>query len=110
MEVVYDPAVLRQYCDRDPRDVDWVASFCTASPDNIYIQPNHESYPEYYGNERYMDTIRHEIAHRIVLDRCGTTAPPIAGDRYEGTTNSYAVLYLGAGRDRLQNRDPESEY
>lgn len=83
-----------------------VAAYCSASPDVTYINTKKSSYPRYYSDPRYIDTIRHEIAHRRIHERCGTTSPPIAGRIYEGVTNSYAVKYLGANRERLQDNDP----
>jgi hypothetical protein len=57
---------------------------------------------------RYLlNAARHEIAHAEIEQRCGTTAPPVAGGRTavrswtgkpvrEHVTDAYARLYLGA--------------
>lgn len=52
----------------------------------------------------YLDAaIRHEIAHQMIFQRCGTADPPEAGDRFEAVTHSYAELYLGADRAQLDS-------
>ncbi|WP_017794034.1 hypothetical protein [Leucobacter salsicius] len=54
------------------------------------------------ATDPYLDAaIRHEIAHQMIFQRCGTANPPEAGDRFEAVTHSYAELYLGADRAQL---------
>lgn len=112
MTVNYSYAEMGQHCTRGKNYVDSVGAFCSATPSVIYIPmdvPDH--YPAYLSEPRYLDTIRHEIAHMIIFDKCDSTAPPIAGqERYEGLTNSYAVLYLGASYELLQPSDSSSDY
>lgn len=112
MDLSYDQQAVYQFCTKNPRDNGRksAAVFCSADPDTVYVSWDNEMYPEYASNPRFADTIRHEVAHRLILERCGTTAPPIAGEIYEGATNSYAVAYLGADYDRLQHEDPADVY
>ncbi|MEB4613946.1 hypothetical protein [Leucobacter sp. M11] len=83
----------------DPEQV--IASYCHATPDRIYINPEFRGYPEILNSPDFLDTVRHELAHHLVGRTCGTSAPPITGTANEGVANSYATLFLGADRDRL---------
>lgn len=38
-----------------------------------------------------------------MLITCGTTEPIIVGDRYEGVTSAYAVLFFGANEQVLNS-------
>lgn len=49
----------------------------------------------------FLATVKHELSHRSMLITCGTTEPIIAGDRYEGVTSAYAVLFFGANEQVL---------
>ena len=112
MTVTYNFDELHQHCTRAPNYSDWVGAFCPNTPTVIYIpMDSNDEYPAYFSEPRYLDTIRHEIAHMIVFQQCGSIAPPIAGlERFEGMTNSYAVMFLGATRDLLQPTDPSDQY
>lgn len=57
------------------------------------VQDSHRSPP----------TVKHELSHRSMLITCGTTEPIIAGDRYEGVTSAYAVLFFGANEQVLNS-------
>ncbi|WP_147441610.1 hypothetical protein [Mycetocola lacteus] len=84
-----------------------VASYCRATPDRIYVNPGFGGYPANLTEPTFLDTIRHEIAHHVIGQICGTSSPVITGELNEGVTNSYAVKYLGADRDYL-NRSANS--
>lgn len=85
----------------DPRFV--IAAVCTNTPDRIYVNEGHGNYPDSVDDLYWFDTIRHELAHLQILERCGTTRPPIVGaTHYEAVTNSYAVLFLGMDRGLVQ--------
>ena len=102
--VSYSFAEFGQACPSGRSYSDWAGAFCGNSPDVIYIPADvadSQFYPEYFTNHTYLDVVRHEIAHALIYDHCDTFSPQIAGERYEGVTNSYAVLYLGADRDEL---------
>lgn len=108
MRVNHSDADLSNYCSRKSLDAKIVpvATFCSAKPEIVWVPANKGGpYPDYYEDPRYVDTIKHEIAHAIIFQKCGTTAPPITGayGRYEAVTNSFAVRYLGADYDRLNN-------
>lgn len=81
------------------------AVFCPASPDLIWVNPEYRDYPDSVYREEFIHMIRHEIGHHQILDLCGTIAPPIALDVWEGVTNAYAVLYLGADQELLGGID-----
>lgn len=98
------------YCTKTGLENRWVAAFCPVLPDVIFINTGNPAYPSYYSDARYVDTLRHEVAHRVILDRCATTSPPVAGKSHEAVTNSYAVRYLGADFDRLQPDDASDPY
>lgn len=48
-----------------------------------------------------LDTVRHEISHARIELRCGTTRPPIVGDRHEQVTDAYAVTFLGKSKKNI---------
>jgi hypothetical protein len=78
-----------------------IASYCHATPNVIYVNTGFVGYPDNMNSARFIDTIKHELAHRAIGDLCGTSAPPITGTANEGVANSFAVLYLGANREEL---------
>lgn len=45
-----------------------------------------------------LDTVRHEISHARIELKCGTTRPPIVGERHEQVTDAYAVTFFGKKR------------
>lgn len=112
MEIIYGVAELEDYCPNVLDYGDVTGLYCPATPDLIWIPSDveHDHYPEYFSHPRYVDTIKHEVAHDLIMETCGTTSPPIAGERYEGLTNSYAVLHLGADFELLQPPGPDSLY
>lgn len=53
----------------------------------------------------FVDTMKHELAHKLIHIQCG---PPVTqwDEQYgEGVTNSYAVLFLGADPAQLSTQD-----
>lgn len=103
--ISYSAEGLGDYCPGTRGKGETVGWYCTAIPEVIWIPGEDKSiYPAYYRDPRYVDTVRHELAHHMIDRICGTTAPPITGDdRYEAATNSFAVLFLGGSRDRLDD-------
>lgn len=81
------------------------ASYCIATPDRIYVNPDFAEYPANLSTPAFLDTVRHEIAHHLIGKTCDTSAPAITGTANEGVTNSYAVLFLGADRDRIRDKN-----
>lgn len=45
-----------------------------------------------------LDVVRHEISHARIELKCGTTRPPIVGDRNEQVTDAYAATFFGKKR------------
>lgn len=45
-----------------------------------------------------LDTVKHEISHGRIELKCGTTRPPIVGERHEQVTDAYAVTHFGKKR------------
>ncbi|MDO5676791.1 MAG: hypothetical protein Q4G35_04700 [Propionibacteriaceae bacterium] len=104
IRVSYSFEEMVKHCPSSKNYADWAGAFCGNTPSTIYIPldiASHSYYPGFLADHTYLDVVRHEIAHSLIFDTCGTFAPAIAGDLYEGMTNSYAVLYLGANRDEL---------
>jgi hypothetical protein len=79
------------------------ATYCMADPDLIYVNTSSLGYPDNLYDSSFVDLIKHETAHSIIGEICGTLAPPVAGADFEGVTSSYAVLYLGADRTVLSS-------
>lgn len=110
MTVVYSFGLLEEAC---PYGIsgEWYGAFCPNTPMTVYIPgDSNDGYPAQYSEPGYLDIVRHEIAHMLVFEQCGSAVPPVSGARHEAMTNSYAVLYLGASRDLLQPLDSSSEY
>lgn len=88
-------------------DVNTAAAFCQLDPDLVYINPDQQEYARGMTDGSMIDVVKHELSHARIFDLCGTMAPPVAGASYEGVTNSYAALFLGADRDVLYTGGPE---
>ncbi|WP_150462444.1 hypothetical protein [Nesterenkonia ebinurensis] len=85
--------------------------YCEATPEAIYLNPDHIYFADYVRDVWWYELVRHEIAHHQIHMKCGSVAPPIVGDMVEAVTSSYAVLFLGADRDTLEwGEEPGSEY
>lgn len=80
-----------------------IAVYCNANGDTIYINETRPDYSQLIKDKKYLDFMKHEIAHKLIVDTCQTTNPDIANGRYEAVTNSYAIKYLGANADTLNN-------
>ena len=87
----------------DTSDEFVVAAYCHATPYVIYVNTGWADYPTNLNDVGFIDTIKHELAHRAIGDLCGTSSPPITGSANEGVTNSFAVLFLGADREELNS-------
>jgi hypothetical protein len=82
-------------------DVNTAAAYCQLDPLLVYVNPDQAEYARGMTDGSMIDVIKHELSHARIFDLCGTMAPPVAGANYEGVTNSYAALFLGADRDVL---------
>ena len=100
LELYYDHDAMFSACEY-PDNYELLGGYCPSSPEYIYINDAYSDYPNVLHNEGFVHTVRHEIAHSQIVAICGTVAPPIAGESWEGMTNSYAVNYLGADPDWL---------
>lgn len=110
MDVSYTFEDIYQHCTRNPESDLPLAAFCSGDLDTVYVAWENSRCPELAADPAFTDVIRHETAHRLILERCQTTRPPIAGSVFEGMTSSYAVRCLGADADVLQVDDPQNEY
>ncbi|SDQ08663.1 hypothetical protein [Leucobacter chromiiresistens] len=103
-EVSFDYSAVRQYCiESDPTGIA-EAGFCAANPSVIYVNDTAPGYPQNLSSPAFIDVMKHELAHAVTFDTCGTPRPPITGTLTEGVTSSYAVLFFGADFDELQSR------
>lgn len=100
LEIYYDHDAMFTACEY-PDNYELLGGYCPSSPDYVYINDEYSDYPNVLYTEGFVHTVRHEIAHSQIVGICGTVAPPIAGDNWEGVTNSYSVNYLGANPDWL---------
>lgn len=80
-----------------------VALYCPTTPNVIYVNESHKDYETLARSDTFIDSIKHELAHRAIDQLCRTTDPSIANGRTEAIANSYAVLYFGANRSSYDN-------
>jgi hypothetical protein len=67
------------------------------------------SYPNDLESNIFLDVLKHEMAHHLIGEICGTSQPVIARNNnveIEAVTNSYAMIYLGAS-EYLDRFNPE---
>ena len=103
----YDFAEIGRWCagSSDPRIT---AAFCAAKTDMIFVNQDHPNWASSVTSTDFVDTIRHELGHYLIMQRCGTPRPPIAGTTYEAVTNAYAQLFLAM--DPASTRGSPQEY
>lgn len=80
-----------------------IGFFCgsQANRNEVNMLVTHPEWPMVESSPLLVDYTKHELAHRSIMIVCGTTEPTIAADRTEAVTNSYAVQFLGASRERI---------
>ena len=81
-----------------------IGFFCGGSQANrneVNMLTTHPEWPAVERSPLLVDYTKHELAHRSIMIVCGTTEPEIAANRTEAVTNSYAVQFLGASRERI---------
>ena len=100
----FDYSAVRQYCIESAPTGIAEAGFCAANPSVIYVNDTAPGYPQNLSSPAFIDVMKHELAHAVTFDTCGTPRPPINGTLTEGVTSSYAVLFFGADFDELQRR------
>jgi hypothetical protein len=83
--------------DVDPQLV--TAWFCGYEPYVIHLNRESGIMPYHLYEAGFVDTVKHELGHHIIFQRCGTTEVDGPGIEEEGITNSYAVMYLEADRE-----------
>lgn len=99
MSLTFDYASMYESCGHADVALETIiATYCSATPELIYVNPDYVEYDAHVSSAGFVDSIRHEIAHDQIAQVCGTVAPPVAGAQVEAVTNSYAVLFLGADR------------
>lgn len=111
LKVNYDFNKVTEYCNADGVDLTWaIMVYCPVTPNQVYVNTNHANYQYEVHDKAFISDVRHEMGHHAIDSRCGTSQPPIAGDKTEAVTSSYAVLFLGANRDDLSNANDLDEY
>lgn len=81
-----------------------IGFFCggeQASRNEVNMLVTHPQWPMVERSPLLVDYTKHELAHRSIMIVCGTTEPAIAANRTEAVTNSYAVQFLDASRERI---------
>jgi hypothetical protein len=79
-----------------------VAWYCSGGEPTIVLNRDANVMPMHLYDPEFIDTMKHELAHHSITERCGTSRPAAAGARPEGVTNSYAIIILDADRGRLE--------
>lgn len=111
LKVNYDFNKVTEYCNADGVDLTWaIMVYCPVTPNQVYVNTNHANYQYEVHDKAFISDVRHEMGHHAIDSRCGTSQPPIAGDKTEAVTSSYAVLFLGANRDDLSNANDLDAY
>lgn len=87
----------------------WVAWFCSANPDRIFV--NTEAAARIYDSEYFADSMRHELAHFMIYERCGKVNPKsiLENANAENTANAYSLLYLG-GKKEISDQASDYRY
>ncbi|MBW3095549.1 hypothetical protein KIH75_09470 [Bifidobacterium sp. 64T4] len=82
-----------------------IGFFCgaQATRNEVNLLVTHPDWPQVERSPLVVDDTKHELSHRSIMIVCGTTEPTIAANRMEAVTNSYAVLFYGADRERIAN-------
>ena len=109
----YDFDSVKNYCDVSNTNLtEAMAVYCSKTPNQIYVNTNHQSYSYEVKSTRFISDIRHEMAHHAIDNKCGSTQPSIVTDKnkIEAVTSSYAVMFLGASRDDLSNANDLDAY
>lgn len=109
----YDFDSVKNYCDVSNTNLtEAMAVYCSKTPNQIYVNTNHQSYSSEVKSTRFISDIRHEMAHHAIDSKCGSTQPSIVTDKnkIEAVTSSYAVMFLGASRDDLSNANDLDTY
>lgn len=88
--------ILSKCIGSSANDTQIIAAYCHATPDVIYVNKNATNYKQNIRDQMFISTIKHEISHHIIATICGTARPSIAGVNFEGVTNSFANIFLGA--------------
>ena len=81
-----------------------IGFFCggeRSSRNEVNMLVTHPQWPAVERSPLLVDYTKHELAHRSIMIVCGTTEPANAANRTEAVTNSYAVQFLGASRERI---------
>lgn len=109
----YDFDSVKNYCDVSNTNLtEAMAVYCSKTPNQIYVNTNHQAYSSEVKSTSFISDIRHEMAHHAIDSRCGSTQPSIVADKnkVEAVTSSYAVMFLGASRDDLSNANDLDAY
>ncbi|MFJ3959257.1 hypothetical protein [Arthrobacter sp. NPDC090010] len=113
LSVEWDFQKLSAQCpSKGPVPADVVAVFCTATPLVIYANRDTAAAGQVFYSPVIVSVLKHELSHYLITQVCGTPDPTAAGKDFEAITNSYAVQFLGAGYEDLQQSadGPHPEY
>lgn len=85
-------------------------AYCPTTPFTIYLNEQHPNHGSMIYDPYFIDLIKHEFAHARIAGTCSTTNPASlpAGVNFEAATSSYAVLFFGGDRERLNGSNSGS--
>lgn len=75
--------------------------FCPATPDVVYVNDDLDSWPDVSHSASSLSYLKHELAHRSIYLRTGSTTPIVGDETGEALANSCAIKYLGASQADL---------
>lgn len=93
----------------DPEGTETLAFVCPGEDRGWNLITYTAAGMERVSDPGFVETMRHEIAHKLIFVQCGVSSAEWDAAYGEGVTNSYAVLYLGADREELARNAP-AEY
>ncbi|KIP52350.1 hypothetical protein [Leucobacter komagatae] len=85
-------------------------AYCPTTPFTIYLNEQHPNHGNIIYDPYFVDLIKHEFAHARIAGTCNTINPASlpAGVNFEAATSSYAVLFFGGDRERLNAANSRS--
>lgn len=99
----------QQPCGAIPRQGVWnedlgyigvAGCYTDRAPDTIFLSPagSGEDWEDLGADVQtsWSDVLKHELGHRLVNQKCGTSSPDVVGDRGENVADVLAVTEFGA--------------
>ena len=88
----------------DPNGIETLAFVCLGTEEGWDLITYTPAGMQRVNDPSFVNTMRHEIAHKLIYVQCGEQAGQTWAEEYgEGVANSYAAIYLGADREELAN-------